>query len=38
MIGTVVTFLVGWLSSLAFSGSSFNPLTAEIAENPRGER
>ena len=37
LIGTSVTFLVGWMCSVLFA-SGFKPLTAEIAENGRGER
>ena len=38
LIGTVVTFLVGWVSSLGFTSSSLTASTAEIAENPGRER
>ena len=38
LIGTVVTFLVGWLSSLGFTPNSLTASTAEIVEIPGGDR
>jgi SSS family transporter len=38
LIGTVVTFLVGWVSSLGFTSNSLTASAAEIAENPGRER
>ena len=37
MIGTSVTFGVGWVSSVLFASGS-KPLTAEVAEDGRGDR
>ena len=38
LIGSVVTFLVGWLSSLGFTPNSLTASTAEIVEIPGGDR
>jgi hypothetical protein len=38
LIGTVVTFLVGWLSSLGFNSNRLTASTAEIAGTPSRER
>ena len=38
LIGAVVTFLVGWLSSLGFTPNSLTGSTPEIAEIPGRER
>jgi uncharacterized SAM-binding protein YcdF (DUF218 family) len=35
LIGTAITFAVGWLSSLGFTSNSLTASSAEIAEAPR---